>query len=650
MNYILLMITVCILLCVAYFCYKTLELTPEESLCMSIMGILILIFATGLLGDTRIALILIYIIAIIGGVQFITNRKIIWKKDLTNAERKNFFSPALVLWLLIFVYAMFAFKNVLVNNWDELNQWAKSVNYMLDYNKLAYGTNFDGEDILLSSTTFFHYFIAKLSSTFLGSGHESNFYVSNYILWFAAAILPFSGTAWKNKKKIAVYGVVVFLSMHILFVQPYYNIYCDQACAMWAGGLIAWQLFSKKTKNSIILIPMILWNVGLFKNMVGPLFAVIALIVICLNWFWTYGKGETFGECVRAIKNKVKKIYILGGVILLIMPFGATVLWSLITRENGMIRGLGSEKTGEQSNRLILTLKSAFQKIFISVNQREGFPYISYVVFFCLVIILAYITYKYIFVGKIQKIYGQVIILYLIGFPAFWFIMIYAYMTSFSYADSIQAGSMHRYLSDYMMLGLVPLLIPYFLRFDKKYIQKSGQKFIKVVLCGLLIGSVLSVNSNYVNLATTWYLKDNPSYQERERIVQYKKLIKQITKDEGLIYMINQNVDGYFTVVADYELGNQLKRDGMTYYFQDEENIKHIAGLSINDINQFENLLKEKNYKYLWIYQTDDYFNTFMMEEYDYPIRGGEFFEISWSKYGKLQLKLLDNLWEEVQE
>ena len=642
MNMLILSINILVILLVAFFFYKSMDFFPEEGIAMAIMSILVLIYITGIAGDVRIALCIVYAVALLGGVQLLSNRKLIWKKDKKVAARREFFSPAVVFFVLAFVYALTAFSGVLLHNWDELAQWGKAANYMVDYNQLAYGDAFDGAEVLISSTTFFHYFMAKPTSTVLGRIDESQYYVSNFILWFSAVFLPLAGCTWKELKKTAIYVGIVFASMTFLFIQPYYNIYCDQACAMWAGSLIAWQMFGKKSRCSSLLMLLILWNVSLFRSMVGPMFAVVAILVVgILNFVCG---GDNFKERFAAAKKRYRLKDYLFGFITILMPFLATIIWSVFVGQNALVR---SGATVKQEDRFRLTLQSAVQKIFVSVSSKEAFAKVSYFTFFVFAAVLCVILCRYFLKGRFQEACKWIYGLYLAGFAFYWIILIYAYMTVFGYADSVSTGSIERYFSDYMMLGFIPLVLP-FLTGSKEHVRQESRharwigKLMPVVLAVLVC---ILVNDGFAGRLTTWYLHKESVYQMREKIVDYAQSLKRITGGQGKVYMINQDSDGFAVVAADYEMGTQLKRDGMPYYFQDTDEPVDIAGLLETDIDNFTEILETEGYAYLWIYKKDEFFEDYIKANYYLDeIKNGDVYRIDKVREGKFKLTLLENI------
>lgn len=645
MNILILSINVLVILMVAFFFYKSMDFFPEEGIAMAIMSIMLLIYITGMMGDTRLAIVLIYAIAFLGGIQFVSNRKFIWKRDDSGVVRHAFFTPAVIIFILVFAFAVAAFTGVLLLNWDELAQWGKAANYMVDNNRLPYGGDFDGAEVLLSSTTFFLYYIAKPTSTVLRQIDESQYYVANLILWFSAVLLPLSGTGWKSAKRSILYAVLVFASMSFLFIQPYYNIYCDQACSLWAGALIAWHMFGRKSRCFPLLTLMILWNVSLFKNMVGPLFAVIA--VMAIGVFNFIGKGDTFKERLNAVKSFYKVPDYLYGCAAVIVPFLPTVIWSGFVGQNALVRS-GSIVNTE--DKLRLTVGSALQKVFISVSNKEAFGVVSYFTFFIFSLLLGTILCRFYFKGRKRVACQWIYKLYQAGFVCYWGILIYSYMTAFGYADSITAASIERYFSDYMMLGLIPLTIPFFLDGGESVIQKGKRtKKIEQLMAVILSVTVsILIGSSFIGYATTWFLYKETVYKERVKIRDYVKNIERITGGEGKVYMICQDEYGFPVIVADYEASSQIRREGMPYYFQDADEPKDIAGLVDTKIEYLPEILETGGYEYLWIYKKDDFFENYMKENYYLDnTKNGDFYKIERIREGKYKFVLLENIKEE---
>ena len=637
LNATIIGIMLMIIMGLALLFYIVVKVTPEESIASAIMAILLLIYITGMIGNTQIALWTVYVLSVIGIII-----SLVRCVKRVPYSFKTFWSPGLVMICGLVVFAVIVFEGMHVYNWDELYQWGKAANYMVEYDQLPSGDAFAGESVLLSSTTFFHYFMSNLSADIVGTITESNYYVSNLLLWFAAIVLPFSDANWKCWKRIFAFGAFHFLLTSIIFVQPYYNIYTDQATSYWAGGLIAWLMAGKCNKKNVYLIPLVLINVGLMKSMVGPLFAVIAVVSIVILYIASckeMGKPIIPSEWTKVLFSK-KGLF---GMLAVVSPFILMGVWSVSTNENGIFRFNGGVVQPGEENRVALTIKSMIEWIFESVTLKDDSLYLSYGIFFIITVALIYIVYPLIMDKKEQYRYQSLMGVYIIGFALYFLIMFIAYMTVFGYVDSIKAMSLNRYFSDYMMLGVVPLTLPLFLRTAKEnniYIGAIKKSLIVVFTICILYGSNDYLLQNMVHA----YALDTKNYAERERMADYCEEIKELTDETGKIYFINQKKSGLFTLVADYELDEQCTRNGMCFKFR-KDTSEPILGLTEYPIDSLPQVLREQGYSYVWIYSSNDYLKKNMKEVFGLKkVKNGNFYKVVYNQDNTVMLDYIEKI------
>lgn len=627
-------ITLLVIIGLSLLFYTLVKVTPEESFASAIMSILVLVYVTGLIGNTKIALGIIYVLALVGVVL-----SVIAVCKQSEYSLKTFWSPGILMACGITVVGVVAFKGMLIYNWDELYQWGKAADYMVLYDKLPNGPDFSGESILLSSTTFFHYFMARLSAGVMGEITESNYYVSNLLLWFSALLLPFSGEGWKNWKRVWAFGVFHFLLAALIFVQPYYNIYTDQPTAYWAGGMIAWLLAGKCKKRNLYLIPLVLINVGLMKSMVGPLFAVIVILAIIV--LYCVACKEQGKHILPAGWNKVlfSKKGLLG-IVGILSPFILIGVWSALTGQNGLLRFHGLTPQPGEEDRAVETLKSMIGWIFDSVTLKDEKLYLSYGIFIILTVGIVYILYPVLLKKKDNNRYRGLMNIYIIGFVGYFVVMFVAYMLVFGYVDSIRAMSLNRYYSDYMMLGVVPLTLPLF-----QWSVKEQDAIIRVLkkgtICVFMVCILYGVSDYFLENLVHAYALDTKNYAERERFEDYCEEIKELTDGEGKIYFVNQTKSGLFTLVADYELGEQLSRTGMCYKFR-KDTSEPILGLTEYPIATLPAVLREQGYEYLWVYSNNEYFVKNMKEMFELDsVKKGSFYKVVCNEDGSVSLEYL---------
>jgi hypothetical protein len=615
------MITLLLLLGIGTFFHMILKVSPEEGWATGLMTVMSLIFLVGLFGDTRVALVILYGIGIVGiicgGVAAVRHSRY---------SVISFFTPSIVMVLGVVAIGVVAFHGMHICNWDELFQWGKAANYMVLNDRFPNGEDFSGQNLLLSTTTIFHYFIARIGAWKIGAVTESDYYVSNLLLWFSAIILPFSGEGWRSWKKVWSFGLLQFLFAAIVFVQPYYNIYTDQATAYWAGALIAWLLLKKNNRKNGYLVPFILLNVGLMKSMVGPLFGVIVVVAMVV----IYCSDCSF-EGKPVMKFNWKEVLVPGkiflGIFTLVTPVLYTVIWSFIVKKNAVYRG-SSVTSAVEGERFKLTCKAMLEKVFVSLNMQSDSLYLSYGTFFIITLLVVFVLYPVIVEGQAQKRFQNLIYVYLLGFAGFFLVMLYAYLKVFGYTDSVRAMSLERYFSDYVMLGIIPLTIPLFLKLQREQTKHVSLLKRFVVMFAVLV--IVYGSSGYILPRLSHvYAVDTENYKEREKFVSYAKQVKKYTNETGKIYFINQGKTGLFTLVADYELGDQLTREGMCFNFR-KDTSEPVNGLTEYDIDTLPEVLAEEGYDYLWVYSTNDYFNENMQELFGLKtVKNGNFYRVN---------------------
>lgn len=633
-NVFYLVIQFTIIIMFGMFWYKLFNWTPEESIGMAVLSAITIVFVGAFIGLGLVALFIIYALSLVGFSLFVVGDKIKWLNK-SKESRRSFFTPGIIILSLFFVYGIIAFNGLHINNWDEMHQWGKAVNFMLHKNALPMGEEFDGEAVLLSTTTIFHYFFCKMPKVMTGSIVESNMYVSNLVLWMTAVILPLSGKKWKQWKEALIYVMVVFLSMNMLFIQPYYNIYCDQPVTMWTGAIIAWILFSDTNKKfRWIFIVLALMNISFMKNMMGPLFSCIIIVVLLLKYFFNTDKID-----VKFLRDSISVKTVAYSVGCVISIFLYSTLWSLKISQNAVIRVNNTPMKGE--NRFSLTVLSGLSKWFEPVNDSNSFPNLTYLIFLLLCLIMIYwFARKYLF-GKVRTEYLTLSLIYCVGFFLYFALMIYTYLTTFSYNDSIVTGSLNRYFSDYMLIGVIPIIFPAF--FGNSLKVKKGE--ITVGATVILAICLLTTQNDFFYKATNIQIVNSSTYKERLNIEKYKEEALKLMDSNEKIYMINQDSNAYFTVAADYVFEDLIDRSNMCYYFTD--NATSIAGLTQANIRALPQILLN-GYGYLWIYKTDAYFSSNIFSSLKLPsCQEGNFYKII-NKNGRLKLEYLGNLKENI--
>lgn len=605
------------------------KVSAEESWASSLMTTMLLVFITGLVGNTLIAVGIVYVLAIAGWIFGILQTV---RRQSHNLSR--FFVPSIIMIWGIGLLATIAFHNMVIYNFDELYQWGKAADYMTQHDKLILGKDFSGESMLLSTTTLLHYFFARPGMWVQGVASASYYYVSNIVLWTSALILPFSGAGWKKKVQIWGFGAFMIILSAMIYSQPYYSIYTDQPTAFWSGAVIAWYVLKKCNKRNLYLLPLILINVGMMKSMVGPMFAVIALLSIGV----VYAADKKYDK-KKLISSDLKKNLLswkgVLGLVVVISPLILVLIWSKVSGTNGVFRG-SFQIEGDVMYRLKETIRSMGLMTMDSLNHRSKKLFLSYAGAFCFVLFMIKVIYPIVIKGKLQFIYKVLMYVYLAGFAVYFLVMLFAYMTIFGYEDSINAISVYRYYADYVMLGAIPLTIPLFIQLIR--MQEIWIASVKnAVIYGIVIFTLINCGYFIPQNACHFFAVTSDKYVEREHFESYREQIDKYTKGKGKIYYINQTRPEYYNIVADYVFGDELTRGGMCFLFREEYTGRY-AGLTEYPIETLPQVLEEQGYTHLWIYSKDSYLSENMKSLFDVKVKNGGLYEVVPSEKGvKLQ-------------
>lgn len=632
-----------LLISLALFFYRIIKkITIEEGLAYAVISIISIIYIAGLLGNTLYA---IYLICILAGCGIILHIIHLYKDyqlfgiKIAIKNTCSFFSPTMFVLTVAIIFVTVAFKNTEFYNWDEYAQWGKAVKFMYENNMLPQGETFSGETEILSSTTFFHYFIMKF-----GGFKEYIAYVSNFILWFSGAILPLSGSKWRDIKKVAGYSVLIILAMNISFVQPYYNIYCDQPVAIWTGAVVAWAILHLNIKN--IQFPILcIMNIALMKNMVGPLFACIISLACLIILFLNYSRDNDIKIQWKIECKKMKNWFLV--LLFGCAPFTYTLIWSKVSSTNALLRGLENISFSSKiSERLGKTLKACIGRCFQSVTVDDTIPFLTYAGFFCISLIIIILLTYYL---KNEHLKFKVRILggvYLLGFVLYWCVLFYAYMTIFPYTDAIKATSMNRYLSDYIMLGLPVLLCLFFLPNDFGEGKCHKAKILRnTFFIMLLFYLLLGINNDFINRITVWNRSEDKYYQEVLKVRDACKKLKKVVGDDKVLLICQNSVATVDMVIADYMLENSWGRHMGGYYFiEDLAQRKETAGAASYNIKYLQEKIEEEDFQYIWVCLSDDYLREYMDYLFNvYSLNDGDLYKVGY-KDGRMKMEFIQNI------
>lgn len=628
-NGLYLVIIFILFLCLSLAWYQLMAMTPEESIVFSAIFIMIGVFFLGIAGKASLIYAVMITFSVIGIVAFMFDFSLIKNKKSSSMGKRVrcFLSPCIVILCIVFIYTMVAFDGALFTYPDEILEWGPAVRYIFDTGHLYYEPDFTGESITLSVASMFQYIWAGI-----GAFYEENCFIGNFLLAFIPVFLPFSGLGWKSWKRMSLYAGMLFLSLNVLTYVKYYNLLQDFVLPLWAGSVLAWMLGEKSKEMNLWIYFGALICIGAMKNMVGPLFVGIILIMYFVNDF------------ILQQRNNVILIFhkknILMFVLSIVSGYIITFVWSLLLKQNALYR---VNPSGQEQKSINDIISSMIGKIFnISSNTEKSFPNISYFIMFTILLVLIYYLLKKDTECKAQRTYMIALLLYAVGFVVFFLIMLYAYIKVFSISDSKIAAGLERYLAYYMLLG-IPTILGLVVK-EKLYLVDKRKS--NVVIIGMFLVLMFATGNGFVEKVSTVSIKDDSTYKLRLEIKNISKDIQELTDNDGKIFLLGE-IDAMASKCLTYELGKQ--------YIWNEDCYKMSLRES-EDANVYRDgvkypfLLQDFNYVYVWCYNVSEE-NEYDKLKYYYElqdIKVGNFYKLNFDDE-KVEAVLLGNIKESEQ-
>lgn len=605
-NLFFLGVIILLYLCMSLVWHQLFRFSSEESIVISACFIMIVGFFLGLAGIADMLYPLVLVLACIGLLSFICDFSFVkGDRKMSIVKRgKLFLSPSIVMLCVIYAYSVVAFKAALFTYPDDIIQWGSAVRYIHDTGRLYYSSDYIGQAIVFSTASIFQYLWSGY-----GAFYEKNCMIANFLLAFIPVFLPFSGQGWKEKNKIFSYTIIVFLSLNILSYIKYYNLLQDFILPLWAGGIIAWIIRNRINRKNILILLSSLLVIGAMKSMVGPLFAVAIIIMYIVVLLYEHN-GKLSAELIRRIVRIALLAVASSGVLVLV--------WSIVLGQNAVGRSSLSLAEGKDIMQIMATV---FRRGFIITSGVKAFPYMSYFMLLCLVIMIVWYLRYY---RNVRNVYVTALTLYAIGFVVYYAIMVFAYVTIFGPEDSSTAAGLERYNAYYMILG-VPVLASLLINENMFH---TNIRHIRLLTMCIIMLLICSTGNEFIEKACTANIDDNSVYQIRLRTKDACDKMDELMDEEGRLYILGK-IDAVTSKCVGYELEDRYSWNKDIYKMYLRKGAK--ANIYLDAVGQ-PSILSENNYRYIWIYgnaDVDGYADMYNYYGIDDPKKNGLYL-INW--------------------
>lgn len=580
----------------------------ESCIVIDIFIKMILLYIFGLINQLVIGVIFLNVLSmILGMIVIIKNRK---KEKLKENVLTNGF---LFFTIIYFVFIIFTLNKV-SNIWDEYSYWSTVSKKMFYNNKLV------NEGLLAlypPIPSIFQYYFNRT----IGIYSQGTEIFANIILGFSL-LLPLFEKVKTNKiiPNICIGIIIVCIPAIFNSMIFYQTVYVDVILGLLIG-YIFYELYNQKDNKFSILSLILAFIILALTKATGFYISLILVGIIIIK------------DILKIIeKNKIKKVSILQNIkdnkkeiilifIILFVIVSSYFIWNIYIKDYeqfkdqidkeyqtvadkqlSIIEGIKTIKTTLFGNNdKVIDHNLSNRLLFYSIMTKDAIKYpvnISLLSFIILYVIGSIILYRF-FIKENNKEFKNITIAIVIGLVFYILFLQLAYITKFSITEALIHASFERYINTYL-LGIFILFISIVI--DKLENTNINIKYISLTAVILLITPLYIITD-----ATLAYGNENSINQYYLSIPIYEaQKLKGKLNSEDRIYLINQSSDEKAT-------SWQLK-----YFLIPEIDIKITRKFSEDLENKLEgNLLEKwtnillKDYDYVYVYDTDEYFNNF---------------------------------------
>lgn len=626
MDIIMLMAAFIMLAGVAVLYCGLFHLNPAEGMIPAVLTVILVSGVSGdLFGKVFYGIIICLIAAAAGYVSQI------YKLKSGNVKLSDIISIYWAALLALLCFSMFIYHGARILVTEDLYHWALIPKYILKTGKMV---PWFVEERGSGSGIFYAFFLS-----FAGL-NEGLLYSSAALLYWIGLLLPFGNIKREGLFRLILYIFTVYFSIYALFYFGTKTLCAALPCACFAGGLYAWiiSVEMKLKKLPVLLSGLILLII--FDPLIGILLGILLILLALLQYAIDRKKEDIYEDIIADIhyedyKDNLGVKWFSNKIIsgIFVAAFFLTLVIGSIYCYNFTIHFKESAKNAAGALNLIKSRTYMFPGAFLSgvfgQSLSYEYPQLHFTFISCLLLSVVLMGLS----GYIKKKIDKSILL--IGcssvFAVIYLVVNYHRLLVVNgYGGILSKSTLPMVFSSFSVFVFVSafawLLIPGEIRLTKI------PEFTGLAL--LLVFMYCSVNKTYLPYTTAFAPVLTEGYQDIYYTdIQIEELQKDIRSDSKILFidqqgdeMVNypanearyqllQHVSDYkyvpwkFTVGGGY-IGNQID-----------------SGLTLLDLKSY---LSSGNYRYVWIYRTDDYLNKTLPK-----IFGNDSFESQTGETGK---------------
>lgn len=533
----------------------------EETMPISTVGIILLIFLAGLLDNLKIGAIIVQILTII---QLIFILVTILKKDKDGIKEilGRILTPGLLIYTVLFIVNIITNKGRIFEDYDEFNHWAVIIKNMFIYN--TYGTN--PETIVRFNeyppfTAVFQYLFLAVQKVY----SEDTVIIAQNVLYLSIIIPITKKIKWDKSalKILTAIPLIIFMPM-ILYKNFFLNILVDGIL----GIMFAYTIYSAYEDDSSIFktLKILAGTIMLCLTKTSGLgLAVLALMIILIKIIIDRKKDKS------KFKSSIKSL-----IVICVITAILTSIW-YIKVNNAQKRWDFSKYVNAEEDRQ--NSSDILKSFTMSVFMRQDITTKQLTVFAVMVLLIGLQMYS---IKKVKnKNFTYYAIAMLVSIPIYLISLAITYMTIFENIEGTMLTCFDRYTSTIL---LATLCFNAFTMFDIK------TKFsVELIVIASIIITLMPIDNIYTQyIRGKNYVKT--SNTNRDIYTKIEKYKDKLDADDKILYMAGDKAN------IEY-----LK--AMNEYVMMPVKIQNMISGNYESAEKFKKVIER--YDYVFVYRTN---------------------------------------------
>ena len=533
----------------------------EETMPISTVGIILLIFLAGLLDNLKIGAIIVQILTII---QLIFILVTILKKDKDGIKEilGRILTPGLLIYTLLFIVNVIINQGRIFEDYDEFNHWAVIIKNMFIYN--TYGTN--PETIVRFNeyppfTAVFQYLFLAVQKVY----SEDTVIIAQNVLYLSIIIPITKKIKWDKSalKILTAIPLIIFMPM-ILYKNFFLNILVDGIL----GIMFAYTIYSAYEDDSSIFktLKILAGTIMLCLTKTSGLgLAVLALIIILIKIIIDRKKDKS------KFKSSIKSL-----IVICVITAILTSIW-YIKVNNAQKRWDFSKYVNAEEDRQ--NSSDILKSFTMSVFMRQDITTKQLTVFAVMILLIGLQIYS---IKKVKnKNFTYYAIAMLVSIPIYLISLAITYMTIFENMEGTMLTCFDRYTSTIL---LATLCFNAFAMFDIK------TKFsVELIVIASIIITLMPIDNIYTQyIRGKNYVKT--SNTNRDIYTKIEKYKDKLNANDKILYMAGDKANiEYLKAMNEYVMMPVKIQNMISGNYESAEKLKKVI----------------ERYDYVFIYRTN---------------------------------------------